>query len=202
LENPQPILLDCQKFPIPQIVYPVGFVYIQRAPYLYFIYQQDENSINWDAVRSDRITNVEVLNWNDNNIPSLLKQQKEASLPNCYDILDYFEGDKALGYAFWKTKSWAILRFNREHYTKYIEGTSRDSYLTNLEEYHFDSLQSLIERETKKLNQYIESDINNDFYKHQGIKLKEEQLADLKLVEKIIQQSHSSKKPTRKSTRT
>ena len=192
-EVPQPILLDCQKFESPKIVYPVGFVYIQRAPYLYFIYQQDENRINWGAVRSDRITDVKILNWNDNNIPSLLKQQEEESLPNCYDILDYFEYDKALGYAFWKTKSWAILRFNREHYEKYIKGTSRESYLTNLEKPPFDSLQSLIEKESKKLNREVEDNLDSASYKHQKIKLKDEQLADLKIVEKNLLKSRSSK---------
>ena len=81
----KPILLESQSFKQPQVVYPVSFVYIQRAPYLYFIYQRNDNSIGWDGIRSDRLISTKLLTWENPDIPSVLLNLPQKN--NCFKQL-------------------------------------------------------------------------------------------------------------------
>lgn len=106
IKIPKPILLKAkaQTFSKPKIVYPVNFVYIQRAPYLYFIEGQN-NSISWNGIRSDRITNIKLLPWEDSEIPEVLQTlKKNNNLPDNEIIKQCLEIDRAIGSAFWQKK--------------------------------------------------------------------------------------------------
>lgn len=184
--NIQPLLLNHEK-----IIYPVTFVYIQRAPYLYYIYQQNDQ-INWKGIRLDRINDLKILDWNNSQIPCLLFELKEnEELPDSRTIYEFLEYDKAFGYAFWKEKQWMILGFKRDHYEKYIKGTSREDYLEEITDFNYQSLKELIQRKSK----YLIDDLNYlDLHPQKTINFGTEKLQELEYVVNNIIQSNPNNK--------
>lgn len=154
---------------VEQIIYPVAWYYTQRAPYLFFVSEQDREIV-WDAYRLDRIKQLQNVNWDELSIPSLLyKAYQDGLLPNPDNIQCYLQADKALGYAFWKPKKWTIVRFNRSHYEKYIQATSRDELWFDLDKINSTSLSKVIKDKTKNFNRInrtifpiVESRIDDD----------------------------------------
>ena len=145
---------------IEKVIYPIALFYTQRAPYLYFVSEQD-GEIVWDAYRLDRIKQLGIIEWNDSQVsPKLLDAYQHDLLPSPEDIQDYLEADKALGYAFWKPKKWTIVRFNRSHYEKYIQATSRNELWFDLGVESLDSLPKLIKQKTKDFNRIKNSDFS------------------------------------------
>ncbi len=152
----KPTKIIYQKFinsnVVEQIIYPIAWFYTQRAPYLYFVSEQDREIV-WDAYRLDRIKQLQIVNWDELSIPSLLYEAyQDDLLPAPEDIQCYLQADKALGYAFWKPKKWTIVRFNRSHYEKYIQATSRDELWFDLDQINSTSLSKVIKDKTKKFN--------------------------------------------------
>lgn len=71
---------------------------------------------------------------------------------------------------FGRKKRWTILRFERQHYEKYIKETSRNDYLINLEKLKYSSLQQLIERKTTNFNSSVKDSNLFSLYNHQLMK--------------------------------
>ena len=158
----KPTKVTYQKFIdsdiIENVIYSIALFYTQRAPYLYFVSEQN-GEIVWDAYRLDRIKKIEIIEWNDSQVsPKLLDAYQHDLLPSPEDIQDYLEADKALGYAFWKQKKWTLVRFNRSHYEKYIQATSRNEVWFDLGLESIDSLPKLIKQKTKDFNRIKNKD--------------------------------------------
>lgn len=139
------------------IIYPVTFVYIKRAPYLYFIYEEKE-AIQWSAIRFDRILSLTPHPWSSPLISDRLKRLKHFNkLPTTVTVRDYLQQDKALGYAFWKPKKWMILQFDRLHYETYILPNSRKNFFISIPP-QVDKIFDIIQEKTNKSNR-----LNPDF---------------------------------------
>ncbi len=106
------------------VVYPVCIYYMQRATYLCAFGGNPNGQGSWCNYRLDRITELVPLEWTDGRIPPLLLHHyRDKTLP----IPDYIQEQmaKALGFDFYENASQMLLRFDRLHDQRYIEGTVR-----------------------------------------------------------------------------
>lgn len=156
-------------------IYPVTFVYIKRAPYLYVI--DDNSSINnsthslewnWNAYRIDRIINLEVVDWNHEQIlESFGDLNKREKLPIPDDVYSHYNfAWTVVGYAFWKPIKWMMLRFERHHYQEYIQNTSRHEIyqpINNIKEVNQELIDKFNPEEINALKQSIKSDLEGTF---------------------------------------
>ncbi|MBD2436234.1 TIGR03985 family CRISPR-associated protein [Nostoc sp. FACHB-110] len=129
INSVKPLRITYKKFQTSQaittIIYPVIFYYIKRGTYLYAINDVAEFNYIWEGYRLDRILDVEILDWENPQIPENLRQLKDDDeLPTPEEVEDSLDAD-VLGYAFWQDKKMMFVRFNLSHYSKYIQDTSR-----------------------------------------------------------------------------
>jgi CRISPR-associated protein (TIGR03985 family) len=106
------------------IVYPVCIYYVQRATYLCALGLNPKGQVNWWNYRLDRLESLTPLSWMDKRIPSSLVQQyEEKRLPTP----DYIQEQMAhaWGFDYYETASLMLLRFDRIHDQRYIQGTVR-----------------------------------------------------------------------------
>ena len=106
------------------IVYPVCIYYMQRATYLCAFGGNPNGKGNWCNYRLDRITKLVPLDWADGRIPPLLLQHyRDKTLPTP----DYIQErmSQAWGFDFYENASQMLLRFDRLHDQRYIQGTVR-----------------------------------------------------------------------------
>lgn len=106
------------------IVYPVCIYYMQRATYLCAFGESPHQESNWCNYRLDRIQNLIALSWNDQRIsPLLLQRYQQENLPQPEFIQE--EMAQVWGFDFYKNAAQMLLRFDRVHDQKYIQGTVR-----------------------------------------------------------------------------
>lgn len=106
------------------IVYPVCIYYVQRATYLCAFGQNPNGEVNWWNYRLDRLQCLTPLTWSDEQIPPLLVQQyRDKTLPTP----DYIQEQmaQAWGFDYYQKASLLLLRFDRIHDQRYIQGTVR-----------------------------------------------------------------------------
>ncbi len=151
-DHVKPLKLTYKKFqnsqPIKTIIYPVIFYYIKRGPYLYAIQTTELNGerYQWEGYRLDRILDVEILNWDDEQIPvKLCKLKDEEELPTPEEVEDSLYTD-ALGYAFWKPQKMMFVRFERSHYSKYIQDTSRQEIFQEINRENFHKFENELDK--------------------------------------------------------
>lgn len=126
------------------IVYPVCIYYVQRATYLCAFGQNPNGEINWRNYRLDRIRELMPLTWIDARIPPLLLQlYQRQNLPTS----DYIQEEmaKAWGFDFYQNASLMLLRFDRIHDQRYIQGTVRHE---TFERVSYEEAKSLIKKLT------------------------------------------------------
>jgi CRISPR-associated protein (TIGR03985 family) len=106
------------------IVYPVCIYYVQRATYLCALGQNPNEEVNWWNYRLDRLQSLTPLTWADERIPlSLVQQYRDKTLPTP----DYIQEEmaQAWGFDYYQTAALMLLRFDRIHEQRYIQGTVR-----------------------------------------------------------------------------
>ncbi|HBB33998.1 MAG TPA: TIGR03985 family CRISPR-associated protein [Cyanobacteria bacterium UBA8803] len=106
------------------IVYPVCIYYVQRATYLCALGHNPNQEVNWWNYRLDRLQSLAPLTWTDDRIPaSLLQQYRDNTLPTP----DYIQEQmaQAWGFDYYQTACVMLLRFDRIHDRRYIQGTVR-----------------------------------------------------------------------------
>ncbi|GAA6622107.1 TIGR03985 family CRISPR-associated protein [Scytonema sp. NUACC26] len=169
----KPLKLTYKKFktspPIINIVYPVIFYYIKRGPYLYAIHptELEGERYHWYGYRLDRILDVEILDWNNEQIPEkLLELKDEEELPTPEEVEFSLDTD-TLGYAFWKPQKMMFVRFERIHYIKYIQDTSRQEVFQeiNIENFHeIDGLEQFFnEKEIHLILKSLQKQMNENY---------------------------------------
>ncbi|MEH1896962.1 MAG: TIGR03985 family CRISPR-associated protein [Nostoc sp.] len=151
-DSVKPLKITYKKFQtspvITTIIFPVIFYYIKRGPYLYAIRptEFEDEKYYWEGYRLDRILDVEILDWDNEQIPVKLRELKdENQLPTPEDVEDSLDAD-TLGYAFWKTQKMMFVRFERNHYRNYIQDTSRQKIFKEINFQNFQELNSDLER--------------------------------------------------------
>ncbi|UAJ74631.1 TIGR03985 family CRISPR-associated protein (plasmid) [Synechocystis sp. PCC 7339] len=151
-----------------RIIHPVCIYYYQRALYLcgYGQTPKHRNKIDWYNYRLDRIRHCETLDWSDDAIPTLLKdQEKKPFTPHYIDQ----QLRQALGFDFYKPQKTMILRFNQEFSEKYIDESFRHETFTKFSHpkalASWQKKQALSATENQQLNKYLEqwqsTDSNN-----------------------------------------
>lgn len=105
------------------IVYPVCIYYVQRAVYLCAFGQTPGKEEDWYNYRLDRIQQMTHLEWEDPGIPQVLLERYRQNQLNP----DYIEEQwaEAWGFDFYLPRKSMLLRFDREFYDRYIQGTFR-----------------------------------------------------------------------------
>ncbi|WP_375495439.1 TIGR03985 family CRISPR-associated protein [uncultured Nostoc sp.] len=148
----KPLKITYKKFKtspvIITIIFPVIFYYIKRGPYLYAIRaaEFEESRYDWEGYRLDRILDVEILDWENEQIPVKLRELKdENELPTPEEVEDSLYAD-TLGYAFWKTQKMMFVRFERNHYRNYIQNTSRQKIFKEINFKNFQKLNSDLDK--------------------------------------------------------
>jgi CRISPR-associated protein (TIGR03985 family) len=109
----------------PLVVYPVCVYYVQRAAYLCAWGQvPNEGGLDWRNYRLDRIYQLEALTWNDESIPSDLKQAyKTNQLPTPDEIQERM--GEAWGFDFYRPAQLLLLRFDQSFAKGYINNSVR-----------------------------------------------------------------------------
>lgn len=170
----KPLKITYKKFQtspvITTIIFPVIFYYIKRGPYLYAIRASEfeEPGYYWEGYRLDRILDVEILDWNNQQIPVKLRELKdENELPTPEEVEDSLYAD-TLGYAFWKTRKMMFVRFERNHYRNYIQDTSRQKIFKEINFKNFQELNSDLDRffnnkEITLILQSLRREINEEY---------------------------------------
>ncbi|MCU0543413.1 MAG: TIGR03985 family CRISPR-associated protein [Oscillatoriaceae cyanobacterium Prado104] len=103
-----------------RIIYPVCIYYCQRAPYLCAFGQKlkKRNEIGWHNYRLDRIQAIEVLDWNDAQVPESLEELVLKQQPSPEDI--QIQLAAAWGFDFYQPSRKMLLRFDRDFDSRYI----------------------------------------------------------------------------------
>ncbi|SKB13815.1 conserved hypothetical protein [Planktothrix sp. PCC 11201] len=106
------------------IIYPVCIYYSYRAPYLLGFGQtpRDETKIDWYDYRLDRIKDLQVLTWQQVNLPNFNREICQSKTPKTIEDLR----SQAWGFDFYKPDDLLLVRFDRYFHNRYIEGTERD----------------------------------------------------------------------------
>ena len=130
------------------IVYPVCIYYSQRAPYL-FAYGQTPNDdsgtrIDWYDYRIDRIKSLEVLEWNQVNLPNFSEKICQSKTPAEIEK----KRSEAWGFDFYKPQDILLIRFQQYFHNLYIQGTQRENLF---KEISYKQAQSLISSSEDKL---------------------------------------------------
>ncbi|HAA31897.1 MAG TPA: TIGR03985 family CRISPR-associated protein [Cyanobacteria bacterium UBA8553] len=140
------------------IVYPVCIYYMQRATYLCAFGQNPQGEMNWRNYRLDRIQKLIPLSWTDAQIPQPLVQlYQRQNLPQP----DYIQEEmaKAWGFDFYQNASVMLLRFDRIHDQRYIQGTVRHETFKRVS---YREAKSLIKKLTHPTQQKILLEILGD----------------------------------------
>ncbi len=162
-ENPFPIVrLEYDSVSlhrqVKRIIHPVCIYYYQRALYLcgYGQTPKQRDEIDWYNYRIDRIRKCENLDWSDDAIPIVLKEQQRK--PFTPDYIDQ-QLRQALGFDFYKPLQTMVLRFNQEFSEKYIDESFRhetfNKFNTPYDLAKWQESQSLLPGEKEKLYQYL-----------------------------------------------
>jgi len=130
------------------IVYPVCIYYSQRAPYLIAFGQtprdDSETKINWYDYRLDRIKGLEVLEWNQVNLPNFSEKICQSRTPAEIEK----KRSEAWGFDFYKPQDILLIRFQQYFHNLYIQGTQRENLF---KEISYKQAQSLISSSEDKL---------------------------------------------------
>lgn len=106
------------------VVYPVCIYYVQRAIYLCGFGESPHGEGNWCNYRLDRIQELVVLSWDDQRVSELLfEKYQQQKLPKPEYIQE--EMAKVWGFDFYKNPAQMLLRFDRIHDRRYIQGSMR-----------------------------------------------------------------------------
>ncbi|NEQ31059.1 MAG: TIGR03985 family CRISPR-associated protein [Leptolyngbya sp. SIO4C5] len=118
----------------PLLVYPVCIYYYRRGPYLCAYGQvphQPSNALDWRNYRLDRIEAIEILDWNQADIPADLQQRYlRQTLPTPDDIETAMAD--AWGFDYYQPSQRLLLRFDSEWNRRYIQDTLRHSTFTQI----------------------------------------------------------------------
>lgn len=116
------------------IVYPICIRYIRRALYLSAYGQisaskqklSRKNYLSYKNYRLDRISNLEIIDWNSSEVPDTLRQELSKHQPEKYS-LEYIINNsaEALGSDFYQPMATMLLRFPDYFHELYIENTLR-----------------------------------------------------------------------------
>jgi CRISPR-associated protein (TIGR03985 family) len=114
------------------IVYPVCIYYVQRAKYLCGYGQNPDGKLDWYNYRLERIQFEDFLDWEDMNIPDLLREQYvKETLPNPSYIEQKMQ--EAWGFDFYNASELMLLRFNDDFHQRHIKDTFRHETFTLVE---------------------------------------------------------------------
>jgi len=113
-----------------RIIYPVCIYYFHRAPYLCAFGQKpkNKNNIGWHNYRLDRIQTIETLDWNNGNVPEMLKSFIAKQPPSPENIQIHLA--EAWGFDFYQPSRKMLLRFERDFYSRYIINSFRHETFT------------------------------------------------------------------------
>ncbi|NJL52845.1 MAG: TIGR03985 family CRISPR-associated protein [Hydrococcus sp. SU_1_0] len=112
------------------IVYPICIRYIRRALYLSAYGQikiiERKKNITYKNYRLDRISKLEIIDWNSLEVPDKLRTELSIYQQEKYS-LEYIINNsaKALGADFYQPIATMLLRFSRDFHELYIENTLR-----------------------------------------------------------------------------
>ncbi|MBF2067074.1 MAG: TIGR03985 family CRISPR-associated protein [Calothrix sp. C42_A2020_038] len=147
------------------IVYPVCIYYARRAIYLSAFGQTPSNQGEWYNYRLDRIQGIQKLDWSDSTIPEVLLKSYPNKLPTPEYIREQLSD--AWGYDFYEQRRLLILRFERNFYNAYIQGTFRHE---KFQQISYEEAKKTLKYESSKynlsMNKFIQKFSENDSYRH------------------------------------
>ncbi len=114
------------------VVYPVCIYYVQRAKYLCGYGQNPDGKVDWYNYRLERIKLKDFLDWDDINIPDLLRDKYlNKSLPEPEYIQQKMQ--EVWGFDFHYASRLMLLRFNGDFHQRHIKDTFRHETFTLVE---------------------------------------------------------------------
>lgn len=149
------------------IVYPVCIYYSKRAPYLFAYGQTPKDDsgrrIDWYDYRLDRIKSLEILEWNQVELPNFSLKICQSKTPA--EIEE--KRSEAWGFDFYKRQDVLLIRFDLYFHHLYIEGTEREKLFKKISYKQAQSLINSLEsnfEHKQQLNKILKARSPHDIY--------------------------------------